>query len=406
MRSYLKSIRLKQNSNTVRSVINQWKLGLILLALVTTGCKDSRKTAPNEQISTEAECHPAGGRAAILAAPPADSISDKSDSKSNPVDTMGAQNPAKEKEMVLIPGGEFMMGAEGALALPREFPKHPVEISSFYMDTHEVTNAEFRAFVQATGYMTVAERPVDWEELKKQLPPGTPKPPEEVLQPGSLVFTPAPGITDLSNYFQWWAWTTGANWLHPDGPGSTIDGRDDHPVVHIALQDAKAYAEWAGKRLPTEAEWEWAARGGLKDAAYPWGNKDVNEAPFECNFFQGSFPSVNSVADTYEQTAPIGSFSPNGYGLYDMAGNVWEITSDWFDEKYYQSLSKSTAVKDPKGPSKSFYSGSPYAQHTVIKGGSFLCNDSYCASYRVSARMPLEIDAAMNHVGFRCVRDL
>lgn len=378
---------------------------IVFFALLMVGCKEKDKDQPVEQVTSELECHPSGGRAALLAAPPKDSTALPQVSEQAAANQT-LQAAPQEKDMVLIPGGTFMMGAEGALALPREYPRHPVQVTGFYMDTHEVTNAEFRAFVQATEYITVAERPVDWEELKKQLPAGTAKPPEESLQPGSMVFTPRPGITDLRYYAQWWAWTHGANWLHPNGPGSSIEGRDDHPVVHIALEDAKAYASWAGKRLPTEAEWEWAARGGLKDAAYPWGNKDVNEAPYECNFFQGSFPSTNSVADTYEQTAPVGSFNPNGYGLYDMAGNVWEITTDWFDENYYQSLSKTSAVKDPKGPSKSFYSGAPYAQHTVIKGGSFLCNDSYCASYRVSARMPLEMDAAMNHVGFRCVRDL
>jgi formylglycine-generating enzyme required for sulfatase activity len=307
--------------------------------------------------------------------------------------------------MVYIPGGVFTMGAEGDLALPREYPRHPVQVDGFYMDTHEVTNAEFREFVEATGYTTIAERPVDWESLKQQLPPGTPKPDESLLQPGSLVFTPRPGITDLSNYFQWWAWTNGADWRHPDGLGSTIEGKDDHPVVHIALADAKAYASWAGKRLPTEAEWEWAARGGLKDAIYPWGDEDINMAPYRSNFFQGRFPSTNTGEDGYITSAPVGQYEPNGYGLYDIAGNVWEITSDWFDENYYQSLSTTQVTINPKGPGKSFYSGGPYGQHTVIKGGSFLCNDSYCASYRVSARMPLEYDAAMNHVGFRCVAD-
>ena len=410
MKNYLKSTRLRPNKTPkltllINNTFLKSHIGLIYLLLLFVGCKQKDQSRPSEKVTTHTECHPSGGRAAMLATPVNDSVLPNESRDLQGITKTDLVN-TEQKDMVLIPGGAFMMGAEGSLALPREFPKHPVKISGFYMDTHEVTNAEFRAFVQTTGYVTVAERPVDWEALKKQLPPGTPKPPEENLQPGSLVFTPGPAITDLSNYFQWWAWTHGANWLQPNGPGSTIDGRDDHPVVHIALEDAKAYAAWAGKRLPTEAEWEWAARGGLKDAAYPWGNKDVNEAPYECNFFQGTFPSQNSVADTYEQTAPVGSFNPNGYGLYDMAGNVWEITSDWFDENYYQILSRSTPIEDPKGPSKSFYTGAPYAQHTVIKGGSFLCNDSYCASYRVSARMPLEVDAAMNHVGFRCVKDL
>jgi formylglycine-generating enzyme required for sulfatase activity len=307
--------------------------------------------------------------------------------------------------MVLIPGGTFMMGAEGNNALKREFPKHPVQVNSFYMDVHEVTNAEYRAFVEATGYKTVAERPIDWEELKKQLPEGTPKPDEESLLPGSLVFTQVDGVTNLQDWSQWWRWVHGADWQHPEGPGSNIDGKDNHPVVQIAYQDAIAYAKWAGKRLPTEAEWEYAARGGLKETIYPWGTTDVNQGDPKCNFWQGTFPSENTLKDGFMTTAPVKSFEANGFGLYDMAGNVWEICSDWYADNYYYTLSTTETNVNPQGPSKSLYVDAPYAQHTVIKGGSFLCSDSYCASYRVSSRMPQEIDAAMNHVGFRCVQD-
>ena len=308
--------------------------------------------------------------------------------------------------MVYIPAGEFNMGGRDKLAMARELPQHPVRIDAFYMDTTEVTNRQFSEFVSQTKYITIAERPINWEELKNQLPPGVPKPHDSVLQPGSLVFQPDELRESFDHHFQWWAWTTKANWRQPNGPGSSIEGRDDHPVVHIALADAKAYAEWARKRLPTEAEWEWAARGGLEDQLYPWGNIDVNQPPYQCNFWQGTFPSENTAADGFENTAPIGSFSPNGFGLYDMAGNVWEITQDWYDVRYYQSLTQTSYSDNPKGPDRSYNPQSPYAQHTVIKGGSFLCNDSYCASYRVSARMPLEVNAAMNHVGFRCARDL
>ncbi|KAA3625631.1 MAG: formylglycine-generating enzyme family protein [Flavobacterium sp.] len=308
--------------------------------------------------------------------------------------------------MRFIPRGVFMMGAVGDLALDREYPKHPVKVDGFYMDTYEVTNADFKRFVEATGYITIAERPVDWEELKKHVPAGTPKPPKEILQPGSLVFKPKSNITQLNYISQWWSWTNFANWKHPEGPESTIEGKDDHPVVHIALEDAKAYAKWAGKRLPTEAEWEWAARGGLQDPIYPWGDCDVNDAPYRANFFQGTFPNMNTVEDRYENTAPVGSFVSNGYGLYDMAGNVWEITADWYDENYYKTLSVSDTLENPSGVKKENFGVGPSALHSVIKGGSYLCNDSYCASYRVSARMPLELDAAMNHVGFRCVVDI
>lgn len=385
---------------------------LLLLLLGILACKNNPDTvAETEKVDSKLDCHPSGGRAQMLTGNNANQglTADTTATANVEIvnDNLGETLEVNGTDgMVMIPGGEFMMGAEGLLALPREFPKHPVQVNGFYMDIHEVTNAEFRAFVEATGYKTIAERPIDWEELKKQVPPGTPKPADEMLEPGSLVFNPPPNVTDLTNYFQWWSWTKKANWRQPDGPGSTIEGKDDHPVVHIALADAKAYANWAGKRLPTEAEWEWAARGGLKDQPYPWGDKNVNEAPYECNFFQGTFPSTNIVADGYEQSAPVGSFKPNGYGLYDMAGNVWEITSDWFNEDYYKTLSTSQAIVNPQGATESKYSQAPFAQQTVIKGGSFLCNDSYCASYRVSAKMPLEVDAAMNHVGFRLVKDV
>ncbi len=371
----------------MRTTVFQFFLVLILII----GCKTEEKSGKNELAggeNTKDCCPPAGGRVAMLT-----SLSEEKEQQS-------------PDGMVFIPEGTYMMGGEGKFALPREYPKHPVQVDAFYIDTHEVTNAEFRAFVEATGYKTIAERPVDWEELKKQLPPGTPKPPAENLLPGSMVFTPRPGITNLSDYYQWWAWVHYANWQHPDGPDSNIEGKDDHPVVHIALEDAKAFAEWAGKRLPTEAEWEWAARGGLQDKTYPWGDKDVNEAPYECNSWQGKFPSNNTGSDGYLTAAPVGKFKPNGYGLYDMAGNVWEITTDWYDADYYKTLSTTEVLNNPKGSARSFNPQAPYGQHTVIKGGSFLCNDSYCASYRVSARMPLEMDSGMNHVGFRLVRDI
>jgi sulfatase modifying factor 1 len=385
---------------------------MMFISILVFSCKNEKQnTTGQEKVESKTDCHPAGGRSQVLL----------NSSKRLSSDSLSTRmhNPIEDNEnlnrvivddtpegMVRIPGGEFMMGAIGNLTLPREYPRHPVKVSDFYMDVHEVTNKEFRAFVEATGYVTVAERPIDWEELKKQVPPGTPKPPEESLRPGSLVFKAQPNVTDLSNYFQWWEWTNYADWKHPSGPNSSIAGKDNHPVVHIAFEDAKAYAKWAGKRLPTEAEWEYAATGGAKDVIYPWGNKDVNEAPYECNFYQGRFPSTNTAADGYETTAPVGSFRPNGFGLYDMGGNVWEITADWFDENYYRSLPQNSIVNNPKGSSKSSYGGNPYATHTVIKGGSFLCNDSYCASYRVSAKMPLEMDSAMNHVGFRCVADI
>ncbi|WP_115461952.1 formylglycine-generating enzyme family protein [Winogradskyella aurantiaca] len=393
------------------------KLLLLVAFSLMLGCKsEPKQQIVQDKVDSKTDCHPQGGRSALIAGGSDVINQHKIQIDSNSIHesiekTNEIHSDKKVKEgvpdgMVLINGGTFTMGAVGDLTLPREYPRHPVTVSSFYMDTHEVTNAEFKVFVDATGYKTIAERPIDWEELKKQLPAGTPKPPEENLRPGSLLFKLRPGVTDLTNYFQWWEWTVGTNWKHPDGPGSSIQGKESHPVVHIAYADAKAYAQWAGKRLPTEAEWEYAAQGGLKDPIYPWGDKDVNDTPFECNFFQGQFPSFNSSEDGYLTTAPVGSFKSNGYGLYDMAGNVWEIVSDKFDEDYYSMLSTETPTINPKGSYRSYYRENNYAKHTVIKGGSFLCNDSYCSSYRVSAKMPLETDSAMNHVGFRCVQDI
>jgi len=387
----------------------------ILLLIPVFGCKSDPKKQSVDKVQSKTDCHPQTSRASLILGKTDSSSLNQSGFETSEKLNTNSESPEEEpignksellEGMVLIPGGTFIMGAKGNLTLPREYPRHPVTVDSFYMDTHEVTNAEFREFVEATGYITIAERPIDWEEIKKQLPPGTPRPPEENLQAGSLLFKLRPGVTDLTNYFQWWEWSVGTNWRHPEGPDSDLKGKDDHPVVHIAYADAQAYAKWAGKRLPTEAEWEYAAQGGLKDPIYPWGNKDVNEAPYECNFFQGQFPSYNSAEDGFATTAPVGSFKPNGFGLYDMAGNVWEIVNDKFDERYYSTLSTETPTLNPQGSSRSFYKQNNYAQHTVIKGGSFLCNDSYCASYRVSAKMPLETDSAMNHVGFRCVADV
>ena len=313
-------------------------------------------------------------------------------------------NPAPG--MKYIPGGTFVMGGRGEQALPREFPHHPVQVDAFYMDSTEVTNRQFAVFVKETGYQTIAERPIDWKVISKQLPPGTPKPHDSILRPGSMVFNPEENRATYDHHFQWWTWNIGANWRQPNGPGTSIEDKDNHPVVHIALADAQAYAEWAGKRLPTEAEWEWAARGGLRNSIYPWGNTDVNRKPYQCNFWQGSFPSENNGEDGFLNTAPVGEFAPNDYKLYDMAGNVWEITSDWYDPAYFARLPQDTPSINPAGPDRSNNPNAPYGTFTVIKGGSFLCNDSYCSSYRISARMPLEEDAAMNHVGFRCVRDV
>ncbi len=305
--------------------------------------------------------------------------------------------------MVKIPAGTLNMGGDNDQADPNELPKHEVEINGFWMDETEVTNAQFKAFVEETGYKTVAERPIDWEEMKKDLPPGTPKPPEDVLQPGALVFQKTDQPVSLHNPAVWWKWTIGASWQHPEGPDSDIKDRMDHPVVQIAWEDAAAYAEWAGKRLPTEAEWEWASRGGKENMIYPWGNEDVNKGEPKANFWQGLFPYENKEKDGYFATAPVKSFPANGYGLYDMSGNVWEWCADWLDIAYYQKPEATKA--NNKGPDQSYNPRMPYQKERVIRGGSFLCNDQYCSGYRNSRRMGSSIDTGLNHTGFRCVKD-
>lgn len=309
--------------------------------------------------------------------------------------------------MVWIPPGEFRMGSTDPLARPDEAPHHRVRVDGFWMDVTEVTNAQFAEFVKATGYKTVAERPVDWEELKKQVPPGTPKPDEKMLLPGSLVFTPPANPVDLGAYDKWWSWTTGANWQHPAGPNSSIEGKDNHPVVQIAYEDAVAYCTWAGKALPTEAQWEYAARGGLDGKVNVWGDEPID--PKRANYFQGHFPDKNTAEDGFAFAAPVKSFPANGYGLYDMAGNVWEWCSDLYRPDTYgrQLLAaggQTAVLTNPTGSTKSLDPRNPNAPESrVHRGGSFLCNDSYCASYRPSARMSCPPDTSLQHLGFRTV---
>jgi len=309
--------------------------------------------------------------------------------------------------MVWVPPGDFSMGSVRSDAWPSEGPVHTVRVDGFWMDATEVTNAQFARFVEATGYLTVAERPISWEELKAQLPPDTPKPPDEMLLPGSLVFVPpGPDATD-EDLTVWWKWTPGADWRHPEGPGSTIEGRMDHPVVQVAWEDAVAYAKWAGKRLPTEAEWERAARGGVEGAHFVWGEDAPSDAKPQSNIWQGVFPASNTLADGFLRTAPVKSFPANGYGLYDMAGNVWEWCDDWYVYDQYRRrtarLAPGAVVENPPGPDEPWDPNEPFAKKRVIRGGSFLCNASYCSSYRPSARLGGAYDTGTSHTGFRCV---
>lgn len=305
--------------------------------------------------------------------------------------------------MVFIPEGSFTMGGDSIWGRPDEFPRHQVKVSSFYMDRHEVTNAQFQAFVEATGYITTAERKPDWEELKKQVPVGTPRPADSILVAASLVFSPPKHVVSLSNATVWWKWVPGADWRHPQGAKSNIDGKENYPVVQVSWDDAMAYAKWAGKRLPTEAEWEYAARGGKPNSIYPWGNQPIDKGELKANSWQGNFPNENTKKDKYDRAAPVMLYPPNGFGLYDMAGNVWEWCNDWYRADYYLSCVKQSIVNNPQGPPDSFDADEPYASKRVVRGGSFLCTDQYCSGFRVAARMKTTWDTSLEHTGFRCV---
>ena len=311
--------------------------------------------------------------------------------------------------MVWISGATFMQGAvpQDQMAMGHEKPAHKVAVDGFFMDITEVTNAAFKKFVDETGYVTVAERAIDWEEMKKQLPVDTPRPHDSIMQPGSLTFKKtkktAPNLYDFS---QWWKWTIGANWKHPNGPGSSINEKGRYPVVHIAYADALAYCDWAGRRLPTEAEWELAARGTKKGTLYFWGD-DTSLLGQQANTWEGEFPVNNAEIDGFERQAPVKSYPSNDYGLFDMAGNVWEWTSDWYNTDYYNEVSSKKGIeKNPKGAEAPYNNQNPYAKEKVMKGGSFLCSASYCASYRISARMATSLDSSLEHLGFRTVASL
>ena len=317
-------------------------------------------------------------------------------------------NISAPEGMVWISSKSFTKGGKDGdnYAMEREFPSHEVYVDGFFIDITEVTNKQFKKFVQETGYITIAEREINWDEIKKNLPPNTPKPADSVLQPGSLIFNKEiKEVGNIDNYFQWWKWKIGANWKQPLGPGSTITNMDDFPVVHVAYEDALAYCEWAGRRLPTEAEWESAAQGNFNDAIFSWGN-ELSLLNQNANTWQGDFPIENTFLDKHESIAAVKSYPPNSVGVYDMIGNVWEITGDLFNINHYKELDLNESIKNPKGASSCYNPSNPYELQYIMKGGSFLCHDSYCASYRISSRMGISIGSASDHMGFRTVATL
>jgi formylglycine-generating enzyme required for sulfatase activity len=308
------------------------------------------------------------------------------------------------KGMVWVPGGEFSMGAEDPRPLPQgghdpmedARPIHRVHVDGFWMDATEVTNAEFARFVKATGYVTVAERKPRAEDY-----PGAPP---ENLVAGSVVFSPPPRPVPLDDHYRWWSYVQGANWRHPSGRARSLAGRDAYPVVHVAYEDAEAYARWAGKRLPTEAEWEFAARGGAPGRVYVWGDDFRPQGTWMANTYQGRFPHASQPEDGYPAAAPVARYPANAYGLYDVAGNVWEWTSDWYRPDTYARRAAAGVARNPAGPDTPFDPAEPTEKKRVHRGGSFLCNDQYCVRYMVGTRGKGEVTTGSDHLGFRCVK--
>ena len=323
--------------------------------------------------------------------------------KVDPVTLVRPQNAASDSSrhagMVWIPGGTFRMGSDSHYA--EEAPAHSVRVDAFWIDRTPVTNRQFREFVKATGYVTSAEIAPDPRDYPGALP--------NMLRPGSLVFNPPKQpVDDMRDWSQWWAFKFGANWRRPSGPHSSLSGLNDHPVVHVAYSDALAYAKWAGKDLPTEAEWEFAARGGLDGSEFAWGDEFTPGGKQMANTWQGAFPNENRKLDGYDRTSPVTAFPPNGYGVYDMIGNVWEWTGDWFSARHTADTPKACCIpENPRGgrEAASYDACNPSVRipRKVVKGGSHLCAPNYCRRYRPAARHAQPIDTGMSHVGFRCV---
>ena len=370
-------------------IIRLAAFALVFGTVAACGSRDSAAPPPGAENAARPESH-AGHQA------PASPGSAKDErAAAVRIDTAPAPQPAPDG-MVWVPGGTFWMGCENC-GMPDALPAHLVSVDGFWMDRTPVTNREFEQFVKATKYVTVAERALDPKDY-----PGVPR---DKLKPGSAVFTPTTAPVSLDNPLQWWQYVPGASWKHPAGPHSSLRGREDHPVVHVAFEDVSAYAAWAGKRLPTEAEFEFAARGGLDRNLYPWGNDLTPGGKAVANTWQGRFPVRDAGEDGFLGTSPVSAFPPNGFGLYDMGGNVWQWCSDWYRPDYYSTLaSAGAATRNPAGPGDSFDPQEPGAAKRVLRGGSYLCTDQYCARYLVGSRGKSEVTSGASNLGFRLVR--
>jgi sulfatase modifying factor 1 len=360
------------------NVENLVRIGVsLLVASQLVGCGSSSQSGTAEQASTDSITHcVAKGIPTRSAAIRQAAVSGQIGSKST-------------EGMVWIPGGSFTMGSD---EFPDARPMHAVTVDGFWMDEHEVTNAEFARFVKATGYVTVSERPLDSKDY-----PGVAA---DQLVPGSAVFTPPVQKVSLENPLQWWTYVKGASWKYPEGPQSTLQGRENWPVIHVSYEDAAAYAHWSGKRLPTEAEWEFAARGGKGNRTYYWGNDLKPAGKWVANIYQGNFPDHNTNEDGFSGAAPVKSFAANPYGVYDLDGNVWEWCADLYRPDYYVKSPK----RNPQGPTDSYDPDEPGTVKRVQRGGSFLCSDQYCIRYKAGSRGKGEVSSGSNNLGFRCVR--
>jgi formylglycine-generating enzyme required for sulfatase activity len=400
---------IKKRHIEERSTKTFWLSGLVI-ALAIGACiavyKHSALFQTNLPVAaaTPPEANEAAPASPAVTPPPMSSTPEMNVVVFGPTIPNNTSPPAKAPQgMAWIPGGEFSMGAQnppdmddvGMKATLDSRPVHRVYLDGFFMDKTDVTNAQFEAFVKATGYVTVAERKPHAEDY--------PSAPPENLVAGSVIFAPPDHPVSLNDYFQWWTYVAGANWRHPVGPKSSIIGKGNYPAVHIAYEDALAYAKWANKRLPTEAEWEFAARGGLAGKPYVWGDEFRPEGKWMANIHEGHFPDKDTGEDGYSGIAPVAKFPANGYGLFDMAGNVWQWTSDWYRPDYYQQLKADGVARNPQGPDSAYDPSEPGHSKKAQRGGSFLCTDQYCSRYIVGTRGKGDVDTGTNHLGFRCV---